>query len=113
MIQYFAICPTDGQIEWFELNEEDINSVPGGRANYLKIDGTIAYPNEYVRLKKKDYIDIICSICECPAVLIPFDVCDLEQRKKVFIMTPTERIKFAERFELLDSLDEDEKDEIS
>lgn len=113
MVQYFAICPADGRIEWFELHEDSIYDVNATKVNYLKVDGSIAYKNEYVRLKKKEYIDVICSICECTMVLIPFDVCELDQRKKVFLMTPTERIKFAERFELLDSLDEDEKDEIS
>jgi hypothetical protein len=100
---YFAICPACGKTEWFELQEED--SQDYSKVNYLKIDGTIAYPNVYIRLKNKKYMDIICTKDECPMILIPFDVCDIEQRKKVFIMTSKERTKFAARFELLDSLE--------
>lgn len=110
--QYFAICPDDGRIEWFELQEEDVYSPDSGRANYLKPDGNVAYKNGYKRLKDKEYLDIVCSLCECPVIIIPFEVCDLEERKKVYQMKPEERIKFAERFELLDSLDDD-KNEIT
>jgi hypothetical protein len=80
------------------------------KLNYLKADGSIAYKNTYVRIKSKEYLDIVCSACESPVIIIPFDVCDLEQRKKVFKMAKKEKIKFASRFELLDSLD-DENDE--
>ena len=109
--QYFAICPAEGRIEWIELAEDTLDDDNKGQVNYLKEDGTIAHPNEYIRLKKKDYIDIVCSICECPTVFIPFDVCDKEERKRVFKMQPEERIKYAERFEVLDSLDDDKEEE--
>jgi hypothetical protein len=102
---YFCICPEDGQIEWYELNEEEEHSLDPSRVNYLKSDGNIAYSNAYKRLKDKEYLDIVCRFCECPVILIPFSVCNLEDRKKVFKMTKEERIKYAERFELLDNLD--------
>jgi hypothetical protein len=104
---YFGICPSCGKTEFFELNEDLLNWADNSRVNYLKSDGSMAYKNEYIRLKKKDYIDIVCSICECPMTIIPFDICDIKQRKEVYQMSKEERIKFAERFELLDSLEED------
>jgi hypothetical protein len=103
--KYFAICKECGSIEWLELHEGLMDSEEKTKANYLKRDGSIAYKNRYVRLRNKDYLDIVCSICESPVVLIPFDVCNEEERQKVFNMEPEERVKFAERFELLDNLD--------
>lgn len=108
--QYFAICPDDGRIEWFELQEEDVYNPDSGRTNHLKPDGNVAYKNGYKRLKDKEYLDIVCSLCECPVIIIPFEVCDLEERKRVYKMKPEERIKYAERFELLDSLDDDKNE---
>ena len=105
-VSYFAICPVDGWIEWFELSENEVFSEDSTKTNYLKSDGSIAYPNKYERLKKKNYIDIVCSKCECPMVLIPFDACDVKQRKKIYNMVFEERKKFAERFELVDSLED-------
>ena len=72
--QYFAICPDCGSIEWNELYEDSYEDVDKStRANYLRLSGSIAYKNEYTRLKKKEYIDVCCSKCECPMVLIPFE----------------------------------------
>jgi len=104
--QFFAICPNDGKIEWFELEESGSYNDSSTRCNYLKADGSIGYKNEYVRLKSLDYYDVICSKCECVMVLVPFDVCDIEERKRVFNMKPDQRVKFSERFEILDSLDD-------
>jgi hypothetical protein len=102
--KFFGVCPIDGNIEWAELSEErDTDKTT--RINYLKKDGSVAYKNKYVRLRNKEYLDIVCSICEAPVILIPFEVCLEEERIKVFEMSHEERIKFAERFELLDSLD--------
>jgi hypothetical protein len=109
---YFAICPQCGKIDWYELNE-DIMDWSGSKVNYLKPDGNIAYINEYVRLKKKGYIDIVCVADECPMVLIPFDVCPIEERKKIYYMSEAERIKYASRFEILDALDEEEQNDES
>jgi len=107
---FFAICPADGNTEWIELCEEN-DTQEKGQVNYLKEDGTNAHPNVYVKLKKKDYLDIVCRFCECPTVLIPFEDCDEEQRKKVFNMPKEQKIKFAERFELLEGLDDEEDEE--
>lgn len=104
---YIGICPSCGRIEWLELEEDGYGNENSGKVNYLRSDGTIFKPNSYVRLKKKDYIDLVCSMCECPVTIIPFEACDLEQRKKVFLMSESQRIRFAERFELLDALEED------
>ena len=97
---YFGICPEDGFTEWIDLKEENTEDETG-QINYLKEDGSIAFPNKYIRLKKKKYLDIICRLCECPVIIIPFEVCDVEERKRVFQMSPKEKIKYSQRFELL------------
>lgn len=109
--QFFGICPSCARLEFYELNEDGYDNQLSGKVNYLKSDGSMLMPNSYTRLKRKDYLDYICSFCECVMVIIPFDVCDLEQRKKVYKMNDEERKKFAERFELLDSLEENGEEE--
>ena len=106
---YFAICPNCGNIEWLQLNEDfAYGEEESQKVNYLKIDGDIAYQNTYIKLKSKEYLDIVCKTCESPVITIPFEVCDIEQRQKVFKMNLAERILFAKRFEILESLDDDE-----
>jgi hypothetical protein len=106
MTKYFAVCPEDGSLEWMDLKEDERGDVMGGVVNSLQENGEIQYSNKYMRLKDKKYLDLICRFCECPVIIIPFDVCDEEKRKEVFKMSPSERIQYARKFEIVESLDD-------
>jgi len=75
------------------------------KANSLNSNGEIIHKNTYVRIKNMDYLDIICRFCESTTILIPFSVCDVTERKRIFAMDPAERIKYSIRFRILDNLD--------
>jgi len=117
--RYFAICRNDGGIEWFELYE-DTGEIENEdyeyrgretRMNYLKADGTIRYSNRFVKSKKKTYLDIICPKCEAPMTLIPFSMVeDKAERIRVFQMEPEDRIRFAEKYLMLEGFEDDDED---
>ena len=108
--RYFAICRNDGGTEWFELFESDETDMEETRVNYLRKDGSIKFPNEFIKSKDKTYLDVICPKCEAPMVLIPFSmVDDVTERIRVFHMIEKDRITFAEKYLILEGFEFEEE----
>lgn len=111
--KYFGICPLCGEAEWFELYEysarygfsKDAKAV----INSLKPNGDIVHVNEYSRSNAKA-TDNICLHCECPVVLVPFDFCSADERIELYKMCGSDRIEFAEKFKLADSLSDESEE---
>lgn len=109
--RYFAICRNDGGTDWYELYEDDVppEDIHETRVNYLRKDGSIKFPNKFVKTKYKTYLDVICPKCEAPMVLIPFSmVDDVAERIRVFHMSDKDRITFSEKYLILEGLEDDE-----
>lgn len=107
---FFAICLNDGCTEWYELYEDDAKdfeySEKAPVANYLQSDGSVAHKNEFIRGKDKKYRDVVCSWCEAPMVLIPFNLVTQEERKNVFAMEIEDKIQFAKKYQIVENLDD-------
>jgi hypothetical protein len=113
-LRYFAICRNDGGTDWYELYENDYRFIEenmpirSSRVNYLRKDGSIKFPNKFIKNKDKAYLDVVCSKCEAPMTLIPFSmVDDVAERIRVFHMSDKDRITFAEKYLILEGLEDD------